>query len=67
MVGGKTEPEFEDGSRFCARTCSVISRAADNYSEFSSIFSAATASAPPFVAVKVRVVGFLPRRTNTTV
>jgi len=64
-VGGKTEPEFEDGSRICARTCSVISGAADNYSAFSSTFSAAAASALPFLAVKVPVVGFLPRRPST--
>jgi len=55
--GGKTEPELEDGPRFCARSCSVVSGAADNYSELSSIFSAATASAPPFIVVKVPVVG----------
>ena len=65
MVGGTPEPESEDGSKICARTCSVVSGAADNYSEFSSIYSAATASAPPFVAVKVPGVGFLRRRPST--
>jgi hypothetical protein len=65
-VDHKTEPEFKDGSRICARTCSLVSRAADNYFEFSSSFSA-TASAPPFVAVKVPGVGFLPRRPNIRV
>jgi hypothetical protein len=65
MVGGKTEPEFEYRSRICDGAFSVVSRAADNDSELSSSFSAATASAPPFVTVKVPGVGFLRRRPST--
>jgi hypothetical protein len=65
MVEGKTEPEFEYGSRICDGAFSVVSRAADNDSELSSSFSAAPASAPPFVTVQVLGVGFLPRRPNT--
>jgi hypothetical protein len=65
MVGGNPEPEFEDGSRICARTCSVVSGGANVSSAFSSIFCVATASASPFVAVKVPVVVFYRRRPST--
>jgi hypothetical protein len=64
-VGGNPEPEFKNESRICAGACSVVSRAADDCSEPSSIFSAATVCAPLFVAVNVPVVGFLRRRPST--